>query len=598
MAIYHLSAKPIQRSAGKSAVAAAAYRSRSTLHDERQGMTFSYNAASDLVHSEIVGFTGDRATLWNLAESMEKRKDATTAREYEVALPNELPVPDQIELSRAFAEWLNNEHGCVVDYAIHSGSCEDNSQINNPHIHMLTTTRAVDEFGTMADIKIPREWSDKKRLAHKLQPRRTELIKVREQWSSMANAALARAGVNTHIDHRSYADQGRDSLPTSHLGPAVSGMERAGIRTRSGDHNRMVIEINLKRLRELEERHARELSAQKLAEQLTDIDAKIEALRNQCSRTPETRDTKSGIVKFGHARPDIATRAVKQAAKFAGGVALSIGASYKAKLFRDTWSYDLENSILITIKWVDVDAKALTLQSGEQVQDKGDTVVLSSASNDVIAAAIALARSKRWESVTVQGSDDFQLKIALALTEAGIEPFVSSDNARKRFLDEVAKRSEKLLPRPDQVKAAENSKPIKARAELLPVPQTEPTKNPSSSGHLDALRARVRIALREPSPKQTTPFRDDTSALRQWAANHWNSLVKREGREGLREVFLDEVSTQAAIAGYSASEIQEVVLYDKWAGTQEKLVTTVPKLKPRAASQQRRTDRSTTRYAL
>ncbi|WP_199453175.1 MobA/MobL family protein [Marinobacter sp. bablab_jr008] len=598
MAIYHLSAKAIQRSAGKSAVAAAAYRSRSTLHDERQGRTFSYTAASDLVHSEIVGFNGDRATLWNLAESMEKRKDATTAREYEVALPNELPVPDQIELSRSFAEWLNKEHGCVVDYAIHSGSCEENPQRNNPHIHMLTTTRAVDEYGTMADIKIPREWSDKKRLDHKLQPRRTELIKVREQWSFMANAALARAGVNAHIDHRSYADQGRDRLPTSHLGPAVSGMERAGIQTRSGDHNRMVIETNLKRLLELEERHAREISAQKLAEQLTDIDAKIEALRNQCSRTPGTRDTKSGIVKFGHASSDLATRADKEAAKFTRGLALSIGTRYKAKLFRDTWNDDLENSILNTIKWVDVDAKALTLRSGEQVQDKGDTVVLSSGSSDVIAAAIALARSKRWERVTVYGSDDFQLRVALALKEAGIEPLVSNDNARKRFVDEVTKRSKTLLPTPEQRKAAVNPGPIKTNAEPSRDSQPEHRKNPASSSHLDALRSRVRLALREQSPKQTTPFRDDTAALRQWAANQWNSLVKIEGREGLREVFLEEVNTQAAIAGYSAREIQEVVLDDKWAGTQEKLVTTVPKLKPRAASQQRRTDRSTTRHTL
>lgn len=476
MAIYHLSAKPIQRSAGKSAVAAAAYRSRSTLHDERQNMTFSYTAASDLVHSEIVGFNGDRGTLWNLAESMEKRKDATTAREYEVALPNELPVPDQIELSRAFAEWLNKEHGCVVDYAIHSGSCEENPQRNNPHIHMLTTTRAVDEYGTMADIKIPREWSDKKRHDHKLKPRRTELMKVREKWSSMANAALACSGSDAHIDHRSYADQGLDRLPTSHLGPAVSTMERAGIRTRSGDHNRMVMEINLKRLHELEERHARELSAQKLAEQLADIDAKIEALRNQSSRTPGTRDTKSGIVKFGHARPDLATRADKEAAKFTGGLALSVGARYKVKLFRNTWGYDLENSILNTIKWVDVDAKTLTFQSGEQVQDKGDTVVLSSGSNDVISAAIALARSKRWESVTVYGSDDFQLRVALALKEAGIEPLVSNDNARKRFLDEVAKRAEQILPTPEQGKAAVNPGPIKTKAEPLPVPQPEHRK--------------------------------------------------------------------------------------------------------------------------
>jgi len=122
VAIYHLTAKPVQRSAGKSSVAAAAYRSRSTLYDERQNMSFSYSAALDLVHAEIVGFSGDRGTLWNMAEAMENRKDATTAREYEVALPRELCEPAQIELAREFATWLNDTQGCVVDFAIHSGS--------------------------------------------------------------------------------------------------------------------------------------------------------------------------------------------------------------------------------------------------------------------------------------------------------------------------------------------------------------------------------------------------------------------------------------------------------------------------------------------
>ena len=54
MAIYHLSAKIIKRSSGRSAVAAAAYRARSSIADERQGLTFNYSNKSDLGHSEIM----------------------------------------------------------------------------------------------------------------------------------------------------------------------------------------------------------------------------------------------------------------------------------------------------------------------------------------------------------------------------------------------------------------------------------------------------------------------------------------------------------------------------------------------------------------
>ncbi|WP_456303865.1 MobA/MobL family protein, partial [Acetobacter pasteurianus] len=42
LAIYHLSVKSISRSAGRSVVAAAAYRAGQELTDERQGLTHDY----------------------------------------------------------------------------------------------------------------------------------------------------------------------------------------------------------------------------------------------------------------------------------------------------------------------------------------------------------------------------------------------------------------------------------------------------------------------------------------------------------------------------------------------------------------------------
>jgi hypothetical protein len=43
MAIYQLTAKIISRAKGRSAVAAAAYRSASELEDFRQGLSFDYS---------------------------------------------------------------------------------------------------------------------------------------------------------------------------------------------------------------------------------------------------------------------------------------------------------------------------------------------------------------------------------------------------------------------------------------------------------------------------------------------------------------------------------------------------------------------------
>lgn len=87
MAIYHASTKPLCRSAGRSAVAAAAYRSGSDLTDERTGQRHDYTRKGGIECAEIImpdGSVADRGAPWNAAEAAEKRKDARTAREWEV----------------------------------------------------------------------------------------------------------------------------------------------------------------------------------------------------------------------------------------------------------------------------------------------------------------------------------------------------------------------------------------------------------------------------------------------------------------------------------------------------------------------------------
>ena len=54
MAIYHLRASMISRSAGRSATGAAAYRSGELIHDQRTGLDFDYRARSGVEHVEIL----------------------------------------------------------------------------------------------------------------------------------------------------------------------------------------------------------------------------------------------------------------------------------------------------------------------------------------------------------------------------------------------------------------------------------------------------------------------------------------------------------------------------------------------------------------
>ena len=105
MAIYHCSIKIISRGKGKSAVAAAAYRSGENLTNEYDGITHDYTRKGGVVHTEILlpdhapTEYADRAVLWNAVEKIEKAKNAQLAREIEIALPKELTREQGISLA-------------------------------------------------------------------------------------------------------------------------------------------------------------------------------------------------------------------------------------------------------------------------------------------------------------------------------------------------------------------------------------------------------------------------------------------------------------------------------------------------------------------
>ena len=68
----------------------------------------------------------------------------------------------------------------------------------------------------------------------------------RQTWAEMCNAKFAEKGLDCRIDHRSFARQGVEQIPTQHEGPTVRAMEAKGIRTDKGDLNRWVRSANAK----------------------------------------------------------------------------------------------------------------------------------------------------------------------------------------------------------------------------------------------------------------------------------------------------------------------------------------------------------------
>lgn len=236
MAIYHLTTKAVSRANGQSSIASAAYRSGEKIENERTGEIADYRRKSEVDHKEIIGFEGSRSELWNKAEKAEKRKDATLAKEYELALPKELNRVQKIELAREYGNYLHERHKVAVDVCIHKIDSD------NPHAHILTTTREVKNGNELGD-KAAREWSDTKRQQHGLAGRKEDLLEARQKWAECANRALERAQVRERIDHRSLKNQGIEREPQIHVGATATAMERKGIQTERGNINRSRMDL-------------------------------------------------------------------------------------------------------------------------------------------------------------------------------------------------------------------------------------------------------------------------------------------------------------------------------------------------------------------
>ena len=220
MAIYHLSVKPISRTDGRSATAAAAYRAAIQISDARTGKLHDYRRKQGVVSAVLLvpeaapKWAHDRSQVWNAAEIAEVRKNATVAREFEIALPAELNDLQRQQLAHEFAQELVNQHGCIADVAIHQPSGGGDQR--NHHAHILLSTRRLGPEGFTDKTRELDDYSSGPKWVHKW----------RERYAQLQNCYLQQAGCEVRVDHRSYQNQGVDVLPSCHLGPSATAYER------------------------------------------------------------------------------------------------------------------------------------------------------------------------------------------------------------------------------------------------------------------------------------------------------------------------------------------------------------------------------------
>ena len=260
MAIYHLSVKTISRSAGRSATAAAAYRAGVEITDERTGEIHDYTRKGGVESAELVlpagapEWAADRAALWNAAEQAETRKNSTVAREFEIALPEELSPAERARLARDFARELVERHGCAADVCIHAPGKDGDDR--NHHAHILLTTRRLGPEGLTEKT---RELDDQKTGPQ-------IVTQWRERFAALTNERLRENGIEARVDHRTLEAQGIEREPTRHLGPAATGYER-----RTGEPSRKRMDFE----QEAAERLARAREAGELERQRKEADRSI-----------------------------------------------------------------------------------------------------------------------------------------------------------------------------------------------------------------------------------------------------------------------------------------------------------------------------------
>ena len=301
MAIYHMQAKVVSRGKGRSAVAASAYMSCSSVTNEYDGVHHDYTRKKGLMWERVFLPENaptewqDRAALWNAVEDAEKSKDSRLAREFVVALPRELNPDQQITLLTEYIQQQFVADGMCADVGIH----DPDPPGHNPHAHILLTIRPLDEHGkwryktekeylcirgdeergftaaeflhaqdegwqkqypylvgkkkvymTTADGEaqgLKRASKHPKSTAYGRQNPITErwnsesqLILWRSAWADIVNLHLERVGSAERVDHRSHAERGLDEQPTIHEGVAARAMEKKGIISDRCELNRQI----------------------------------------------------------------------------------------------------------------------------------------------------------------------------------------------------------------------------------------------------------------------------------------------------------------------------------------------------------------------
>ena len=274
MSIYHMSMSNVSRAHGSSSCATLSYISGQAVREDRTGQTYQYGRAERVVctGTMIPDFApaafSDPAQLFNSIERFEQAENARTAKKICVALPREFDLQTSRQVIEDYIQRNFVAKGYCATYAIHY-----DKDGNNPHAHILIPNRqiardgswnakrkmtyALDEKGNRVPLIDPKTgqqkvdsrgrkaWKRINAVANPLDDRQT-LKQLRASWAEVCNERLQPAD---HIDARSYADQGKEQIPTVHEGYAARAMAERGEVSERVELNKQIREANAELMR-------------------------------------------------------------------------------------------------------------------------------------------------------------------------------------------------------------------------------------------------------------------------------------------------------------------------------------------------------------
>ena len=243
MANYHFGVQAISRGKGRSVIKLANYITGRRL-DDRYNIKTYYRQRNDVLYCRIFQPANapldfyDLQQLCDKIDDAETRYNARTAREFKGSLPNELPLGEHIRIVEEFIRDNFIQYDLCAIAAIHEGKNIDDPARNNPHVHIIVSTRTVspDGFSKLKD----REHDKRKYIGI-----------WREQWALIQNRAYERNRLDIRVSHESLEVQGvRDREPIPYLNRIDFQKEQRGEHTRAGDRKREAEARNRERARQ------------------------------------------------------------------------------------------------------------------------------------------------------------------------------------------------------------------------------------------------------------------------------------------------------------------------------------------------------------